>query len=310
LGFLTCVDIDIVPYKPFVKLTYHGVQSLDQVVAKFQEETMDPENDSVEGIVYSKTSGVIMSGKFVDRVPSGAKYNAVSSWYKPWFYKHVAQYTLGNGQDNVEYVPTRDFYHRHNRALFWLVHCIVPFGNHAIFRYLFGWTMPPKYSFLKRIWQTIMRTAPPNVDLVLQDYILRQHDLKESLLRIDEEMKIYPIWLCPVKHIPHPEIQGTCAYNLIEDNTTPFFVDVGVYGWSGIEDFEMVETQKRFEKFATDTGGFAALYAETDMTFQEYCKMFYGNSKDYDSLRKKWNCDKGFPHVYDKISKKGRSSGF
>merc|ERR1712168_320516 len=82
LGFLTCVDIDIIPYKPYMKLTYHNVQSLDAVVNKFTEVTNFPEVDSAEGIMYTLNSGVIMSGKFVDRVPSNANYNPIGRWYK------------------------------------------------------------------------------------------------------------------------------------------------------------------------------------------------------------------------------------
>ena len=76
LGFLMSIDIDIIPYKPYVELTYHAVKSLEDVVAKFTEVTNDPEIDSVEGIMYSLNSGVIMSGKFVDKVPKRGNYNA------------------------------------------------------------------------------------------------------------------------------------------------------------------------------------------------------------------------------------------
>ena len=78
LGFLTCIDIDIIPYKPFIQLTYHNVQSLDEVVDKFTEVTNDPDVDSVEGHMYTLNTGVIMSGKFVDKVPKNAKYNPLS----------------------------------------------------------------------------------------------------------------------------------------------------------------------------------------------------------------------------------------
>ena len=80
LGFLTCVDIDIIPYKPYIELTYHNVQTLDEVVNKFTEVTNDPEVDSVEGHMYSLNTGVIMSGKFVDQVPKGAKYNVLTRY--------------------------------------------------------------------------------------------------------------------------------------------------------------------------------------------------------------------------------------
>ena len=65
-GFLTAVDIDIIPYKPFVKHTYYPTKSLEEAVNLLEELSNDPDIDTVEGIVYSKTDSVIMSGKFVD----------------------------------------------------------------------------------------------------------------------------------------------------------------------------------------------------------------------------------------------------
>ena len=80
LGFLMSIDIDIIPYKPYIELTYHSVKSLDQVVDKFEEVTKDPMVDSVEGIMYSLDKGVIMSGKFVDNIPKGGKYNGLGRY--------------------------------------------------------------------------------------------------------------------------------------------------------------------------------------------------------------------------------------
>ena len=78
LGFLTCVDIDIIPYKPYIELTYHNVKTLDEVVDKFTEVTNDPEIDSVEGHMYTLNTGVVMSGKFMDKLPNGGKLNTLS----------------------------------------------------------------------------------------------------------------------------------------------------------------------------------------------------------------------------------------
>ena len=78
LGFLTCVDIDIIPYKPYIELTYHNVQTLDDIAQKFTEVTNDPDVDSVEGIMYTLNTAVIMSGKFMDKIPSGGKLNTLS----------------------------------------------------------------------------------------------------------------------------------------------------------------------------------------------------------------------------------------
>ena len=66
LGFLTAVDIKIVKYMPYLRHTYIPVSSVTEAVDVFQRETNRPEADTVEGIMFSKDEGVIMSGTFVD----------------------------------------------------------------------------------------------------------------------------------------------------------------------------------------------------------------------------------------------------
>ena len=152
LGFLTAIDLDIIPFKPYLKLTYQPVFSLDevtrkfycantefnstfslQVVDEFTRVTNDPKVDSVEGIMYDLNTGVIMSGEFTDDYEP-EKLNNFGRWYKPWFYKYVEEFLQNGRESRVEYYPTNDFYHRQNRSFFWLMTYIVPFANHPIFR--------------------------------------------------------------------------------------------------------------------------------------------------------------------------------
>ena len=67
LGFLTAMDIMIIPYQPYIKLAYIPVHSLDKAVETLENITNDPTVDSVEGLMLTKDSAVIMSGKFVDK---------------------------------------------------------------------------------------------------------------------------------------------------------------------------------------------------------------------------------------------------
>ena len=68
LGVLVSVNIDIIPYKPYLKHTYYPVSSLEELVCVFERETSDSSVDTVEGIMFSKDKAVIMSGKFVDKI--------------------------------------------------------------------------------------------------------------------------------------------------------------------------------------------------------------------------------------------------
>ena len=71
LGFLTAVDIKIVPYLPYVKHTYIPVSSVKEGVQVFEREINNPLSDTVEGIMFSKTEGVIMSGRFEESLKVG-----------------------------------------------------------------------------------------------------------------------------------------------------------------------------------------------------------------------------------------------
>ena len=96
LGFLTSVDLMIIPFKPYIKLVYEPTYSLEETMDVFTKRTKkdnsklneidEDDNDSVEGIMYTKNKAVIMSGTFVDQYEPG-KLNRMGLWFKPWFYK-------------------------------------------------------------------------------------------------------------------------------------------------------------------------------------------------------------------------------
>lgn len=44
--------------------------------------------------------------------------NEIGWWFKPWFFKHVQTY-VEEDKRGVEYIPIRDYYHRHTRSIFW-----------------------------------------------------------------------------------------------------------------------------------------------------------------------------------------------
>ena len=76
---------------------------------------------------------------------------------------------------------------------------------------------------------------------------------------------------------------------------------------SPIKGFDKVEFQKRSEQYCIDVGGAVACYGETELTKEQYYKMFGRDfMKHYDRVRKMYGSEIGFPHVYDKISKAGR----
>ena len=132
LGFLVSVEIAIVPSKRFVKLDYHPVYSLDQMIETFEKEVERADAaDFVECLVFSRDRAVVMTGEMVDSCHPGA-LNHIGHWYKPWFFKHVQTFLdLGH---STEYIPLRHYYHRYNVTIQVLsVQSILNHSNHSKF---------------------------------------------------------------------------------------------------------------------------------------------------------------------------------
>merc|ERR1712130_591129 len=147
IGFLASVEIEIIPSRRFVKLDYIPVYSLEQMVETFEREVERSDaSHFVECLVYSREKAVVMTGNLVDCCEPG-KLNEIGTWHKPWFFKHVQGFFETGPR--TEYIPLRQYYHRHSRSIFWEIQDIIPFGNNVVFRYLFGWLVPPKVSLLK-----------------------------------------------------------------------------------------------------------------------------------------------------------------
>ena len=79
------------------------------------------------------------------------------------------------------------------------------------------------------------------------------------------------------------------------------------FRYSPVKGYDPIESQRRLERYAIDHQGYAAPYAETQLTREEFSEMFGVAQQKYQKLREELDCEKAFPHVYEKISKLGRS---
>ena len=84
--------------------------------------------------------------------------------------------------------------------------------------------MPPKFSLLKLLRQKTVTEEQQN-NFVCQDFGYTLDILKECLKFVDEKTKVYPIWLCPTRHIVPKELEHLSIFRK-ED----VHVDVGIYG--------------------------------------------------------------------------------
>ncbi|KAK7790540.1 hypothetical protein R5R35_000940 [Gryllus longicercus] len=292
LGFLTAVEIQIIPATKYVKLEYKPVRSLDEAVSVFKEETLKTtQNQFVEGLMFNKEEGVIMTGNMTE-LHEANKVNEIGMWYKPWFFEHVRSF-LKKGK-STEYIPLRDYYHRHTRSIFWEIQDIIPFGNNPIFRFLLGWMMPPKVSLLKLTQTKAIKKLYEN-NHIIQDMLVPISSMAESIQMFHDAVQVYPLWLCPFKLNNDPGLVHS------SNNGDEIYVDIGVYGVPKVPNFHPVNTTRRIEEYVRKVKGFQMLYADTYATREEFEEMF--DFSLYKQMRNKLNATEAFPDMYDKVNK-------
>ena len=136
---------------------------------------------------------VIMYGTFEDGADP-KKVKTFLKWNDMFFYKHVETF-LQKPKHSVEYIPLRDYYHRHNRGIFWMVEIIMPYVNHAWFRNVFGWIFP----FNAQLMKLIRPDSGILVDLmktkfVLQDFAVPVSKFEEVIELSHREVEVsFPI---------------------------------------------------------------------------------------------------------------------
>lgn len=306
LGFLTALELPLLPCKPFVRMTYEPVFGTDAIARRFEElVSAEDAPDHVEGLLYDRDRAVILHGDFSDgpNAASDDPVEEIGRWYKPWFYKHV-ETALSRGAF-TEYLPVRQWYHRHTRSLYWHGELLVPFGNHPLFRHTLGWLMPPKVSFL-RLTQTKRIREFRDARNVVQDGLVPMRHLREGIDVFHELFECYPLWLCAHRTFrtkPPGMLQPSP-----DAGDEEMFVDIGAWqvprkvrrgeSWDGRE------AVRKMEAWLRARHGVQCLYAVTEQTREEFWQMF--DPTLYHEVRRRYGAEGAFLDVFDKVKRPGR----
>nr|AYF56481.1 delta (24)-sterol reductase-like protein [Phyllostachys edulis] len=323
LGFLVSAEIKLIPIKEYMRLTYTPVKGTLKEMAQAYADSCAPRDgdpakvpDFVEGMVYTTTEGVMMTGVYASKEEAKKKDNKINSvgwWFKPWFYQH-AQTALKRGEF-VEYIPTRQYYHRHTRCLYWEGKLILPFGDQFWFRFLLGWLMPPKVSLLKATQGESIRNYYHD-NHVIQDMLVPLYKVGEALEFVHREMEVYPLWLCPhrlyklpVKTMVYPEPGFEHHHRQGDTSYAQMFTDVGVYYAPAAvlrgEEFNGAEAVHRLEQWLIENHSYQPQYAVSELSEKDFWRRF--DASHYEHCRRKYGAVGTFMSVYYK-SKKGRKT--
>ena len=271
---------------------------MEEICRVFEHEVCrEDAADFVEGFLFDRDEGLIITGVYTDGAEPG-KIHPANRWYMPWFALRSRRFIDTGGHD--EYLPLVHFYRRHNRGMYWECELIVPFGNHPVFRILMGWMMPPKVSFL-RLTQGKRIKRYYDEKHVLQDALVPIRHLAKTVDYFDDIFDAYPVWLCPVR-LGRKEPSGFVGPRA-DAGDHAMYVDVTVVAVPRPvlrgEDYSALDATRRMERFLIENSGYQALYAVTQLSHDEFRRMF--ECALYDQVRRDYGAEGVLMDVYEKV---------
>ncbi|CAL9165177.1 unnamed protein product [Musa hybrid cultivar] len=323
LGLMVSAEIKLIHVREYMKVTYTPHRGTLKELAQDYADSFAPRDgdssrvpDFVETMIYNPTEAVCMTGKYASEAEAKKKGNVINSigwWFKPWFYQH-AQTALQRGEF-VEYIPTREYYHRHTRSLYWEGKLILPCADQWWFRWFLGWLMPPKVSLLKATQGEAIRNYYHDMH-VIQDLLIPLYKVADALEFCHRETELYPVWLCPhrlfklpLKTMVHPETGFEDHHRQGDTSFAQMFTDVGLYYAPGPvfrgEEFDGAEVVRALEEWMIQNHGFQAQYSVSELTEKNFWRMF--DASHYEHCRRKYGAIGTFMNVYYK-SKKGKKT--
>lgn len=301
IGVVTLVELRLRPAKPFVELRYIHCKTSEDYVGVIKAESAKDDIEFLDGIVYSRDSTVICSGRFADDVPKGKKPVGFTARRDPWFYLHAqeAEKKLKQGtpeDDLVDYIPITDYLFRYNRAGFWTA------------RYAFKYFLTPFNRVTRAALDRFMHTSVMYHAMHksgLHDYYVIQdvgvpYAQAPSFHRwLHDTYALYPLWLCPLRiRRDDPASAHGLHAEFADPATEETLLNYGVWGPVPGDRAAVVRQNRALERRVREAHGKKWLYSHAYYTEDEFWAHY--DRPAYDAVRERYGAGH-LPSVFDKV---------
>ncbi|KAK8258308.1 hypothetical protein IWZ00DRAFT_497044 [Phyllosticta capitalensis] len=296
LGVTTLVELQLQKAAKFVETTYHPTSSTAEAVEKCNQLIKDPELEYVDGILFSKTQGAIVTGRLTDTVKEDTQIQCFSEPSDPWFYLHVNEkISKSGGKPVTETIPLGEYLFRYDRGGFWV-------GASAFDYFKFPFNKATRWwldDFLHtRMLYTALHASGQSKQYVVQDLAVPFSNAEKFIDYTNEKFDIWPLWLCPLKQNPLPTFHPHSKDYEADGKTLKPMLNVGLWGQGPRDHNTFLELNKDLERKLTELGGMKWFYAHTYYAEDEFWKIY--DREWYEGLRQTYGAT-SLPSVYEKV---------
>lgn len=295
-----------------VHLRYHRFDKLDPALEAFWQSTEAKQADFVEAVMLSADKVVLVVGEVKDcirHIPDDMRHNYQT---RDVFWQHV-----NNPAMRENFVPLLDYYARWHQTVFWNTQQLGPLTklmNSPVFRTVLGRHMGPGFlamlSNAKDMWTHKFHPKPAGLpsktEHMVQDMGIPKSRLKEFARFYQDNVHLYPVWLCPVK-------QADGRFPNFTAKAKEPIVDWGMFTGEGklaIPGQPWFHNNALEEKIA-ELGGIKALYSDNVFhadssdaaqrrAGREAFNALY-NMERYEVIKARVDPEGVYPHVFEKM---------
>lgn len=296
LGVTTLVEIQLRTAKKFVETTYHPISSMSEAIEKIERATLDHELDYVDGILFSKDFGAIITGHLTDNPRLDTPIQRFSAAKDPWFYLHVKDRITMRADPVTEAIPLAEYLFRYDRGGFWVGTSAFKYYK-TPFNHFTRWLLDDLLH--TRMMYTALHASGYSTIFIVQDLALPYSTAEQFVDYTDKMFGIYPLWLCPLRQSPLPTMHPHSRREVEADGKTlKPLLNIGLWGPGPTSHHEFINVNRDLEQKVKELGGMKWLYAHTYYSEGEFWDLF--NREWYDSLREKYDAN-SLPSVYEKV---------
>ncbi|KAI9705307.1 MAG: hypothetical protein M1820_005137 [Bogoriella megaspora] len=293
LGITTKLEVRLIPAKKYVKLVYHPCCSIHDTIATIREATQDPKNDYVDGIIFSKDHGLIMTGQLTDDVPESEKLPKFSGSWDQWFHIHAQQ--KPTDAPSTDYIAIAEYLFRYDRGGFWVGAQAFKYFSFVPFNRFTRWFLN---DFMHtRMLYRALHAGNMSFGYMIQDLSLPYDTVEEFIEYTSQKLDIWPLWLCPLRAIDPPTFHPWTADPSKGDLPQPM-LNVGLWGAASQSRAEFLRQNRDLETRLTELGGRKVLYSHVYYDEEEFWRLY--DRTWYQNLRQRYAAT-NLPTVFEKV---------
>ena len=230
LGVTTMVKLRLRKATTFVETTYHPITGgMKEAMAKIRIfSDLKGDYDYVDGIMFSKESGAVITGRLTDTPSAGVPIQRFSDAKDPWFYLHVQERISKITEATSDAVPLPDYLFRYDRGGFWVGAAAYTYFPGVPFNKVTRWFLD---DFMHtRMLYNALHGSGQSERMIVQDLALPYATAEAFVEYTDSRLGIYPLWLCPLKQSPSPTMHPHQSEHEHDGKTLEPMLNIGLWG--------------------------------------------------------------------------------